>query len=682
MIVIAVLSCIGIEAALRTPDEALRIAAGVFGQVEKHYAPGKSPVSNKSPQIADSTLAYYAVNTEEGFVLVGADDRLPEVLGYSDGGVFDNDSIPPAFRFWLQCYEEELEISTLRQQSTGETGTAPKRFDNAKGFTAVTPLVTSKWNQSAPYNNYAPAYNETGAKSVTGCVATAMAQIMYFHRHPQQGTGKHSYNWVSTNPTGMTATLSADFGKTTYHWDKMLDSYKSGYTDAQADAVASLMYHCGVSVEMGYGISSGAYTDRVPAALCNYFGYDANYQRIQKVLYPADSLSAIVRKELEEKRPVLVSGSNNEGGHAFVCDGCDARGYFHINWGWAGASDGYYLLTALNPGAQGIGGTSKGYNQSTSFFIGLKPAGQAPPKAVPQMGIENFTVSNDAFNRSATFSVSLTKLQNFGLTDFSGNYGIALYDEDETQLVAVLSQASYSLKAGFYRTTTATLSNISIPASIPAATYHLCAVYKNADYGWMRLLCTQDDYFRTVELTSSRVIFYPNDAAAVLSLTKPIAFPEGTNADSIPFIGLPLSFAVQNTGGTFRGQISARIYKGAFSKGQYELIEEAVIRRNTVFVSALQQAFDANLLLDTQYKMKLCWRADANDAWHDFEPAEYGVLNFKLVEQSNTDDPDTPTALQPITDKNNMNNGKYLQNGQLVIYYNGKMYNAQGILMQ
>ena len=618
---------LALSAGVRTPQEALTIASQFT--TPQGASRMRARASEASSVIADSAAAYYAVNTRGGFVLVGADDRLPEVLGYSDQASFDPDNLSPEFRYWMQCYEEEL------SQITNPLS-PPLR--GGWGGVSVSPLLSSTWNQSSPYNDLAPLYNETGGRCVTGCVATAMAQVMYYHKHPEIGTGSHSYLWVCTNPVGKSATLSANFGQTVYNWSSMLDTYKS-YTPQQGAAVATLMYHCGVSIEMGYGQSSGAYTEKVPVALNTYFGYDPNYQRIRKDMYPADSLNRIIAAELQANRPVLVSGSNDEGGHAFVCDGCDNKGYFHINWGWGGSNDGYYLLTALNPGkSQGIGGTTKGYNKGTSFFIGLQPAKSGTPKAIPQMATTSFSVSSETFTRSTAFSASIAKLQNYGLNNFSGSYGVALYDEDETQLIAVLKQVdNYSLNAGYYRTSEATLSNIKIPNTVPAGTYHLCCVYKNADYDWMRLMCTDDDYYRTLTLTSTQVTFYPNDAAPELTLVQALAFPEGTNPDSIPMTGIPVSFEVKNIGGTFRGDISARIYKGAFAKGQYEIMDSVVVRRNQNLNSALQQTFDPTLLLDTQYKMRLCWRADKNDSWHNFEGAE--DLLFKLY------DPDYHLAL-------------------------------------
>ena len=694
-ILIALWAVTTVYAGARSSADALRIAGefvsnSVAVQQPQRSGSPKDSLTAQRSYIADSSAVCFAVNTEKGFVLVGADDRLPEVLGYSDSRSFDPSDMPPALRFWMQCYEEELsnsQLSTLHTASADRS--RPCRDKNYQLSTinyqlSISPLLSSQWNQSAPYNNLAPAYNSSGAKSAAGCVATAMAQVMNYYRYPAYGTGSHSYLWVCTATPELSTTLSADFGQTAYDWANMLDSYKSGYTSAQATAVATLMYHCGVAVEMGYGASSGAYTERVPAALKTWFGYDPNYQRIRKSMYPADSLNAIIYSELAAKRPVLVSGFNDEGGHAFVCDGADSRGYFHINWGWGGSNDGYYLLSALNPGkAQGIGGTTKGYNQSTAFYIGVQPAGKQTPPAVPQMADSLFTISATSFSRSENFTVSVYKMQNFGLTDFSGSYGVALYDEDEKELVSVLKQQdNYSLSAGYYRTTVAALSRLSIPSSVPDGNYHLCVVYRNADYGWMRMMSTADDYYLSLSIADGKVSIYPNNAEPELTLTDAISFGQDVNTDSIPMTGKPLSFAIRNTGGTFRGEISARIYKGAFSKGQYEIVSGVVIRRNETFSSALQQTFDENLLTDTQYKMRLCWRKDADDSWHNFTPSEYGELPFKLcIPQDKPDDPEVTTALERHAADQDTD-GKYMRDGRLFIRRDGKTYNAQGMLMK
>lgn len=609
----------------RTPEEAISLA-GKWASSPVRKAAQLRTGRTCQPQIVASSASFFAVNTQSGFVIVSADDRLPEVLGYSDDGLFDAQNVPLGLQDLLASYDKELtdlEVSGVTHLTSMESEEMTALANT------VEPLLQSKWGQGSPYNNLAPVCSSSGAQAVTGCVATAMAQIMYYYQYPAQGSGSHSYLWVCTSEPSLSQTLSANFGATTYAWSDMLDTYSGSHTLQQDAAVATLMYHCGVSIDMGYGLSSGAFTNKVPNALKSYFGYDPNFQRIQKVMYPTDSLNAIIRAELDAGRPVLTDGYNDEGGHAFVCDGYDTKGYFHINWGWNGTSNGYYLLSALNPGKQGIGGTSRGYNKGTSFYIGIQPSSSTSQPAVPQMAADSLHTDATSLTRRGTFSVSVHRMENFGLTDFDGSYGLALYDEDETQLVQMLQTVNYTLKAGYHRTVAATMSNISIPSQIADGTYHICAVYKDANYGWMRMLCTQDEYYKTIYVSNDQITFYSNNAPAEIELTKQISFPD---ASHVAKEGAPLSFEIKNTGGTFRGDISARIYKGNFAKGQYELMDSVVVRRNQSLSSALQQVFDKALLVDTKYIMKLCWRANSADSWHDFTPAEYDTVHFCLYD--------------------------------------------------
>jgi len=628
-ITVLLLTAAMLWAAPRTPEQALDIARST----RLRTTSALHLLSSQLARIAAQSRAYYAVSTGYGFVLVSSDTRMPEVLGYSEGSDFCVDSLPPAFRYWLQCYDDEM----VALDTTCTMLLRAQVFPDAQ-----TPLLTCTWNQSSPFNDMAPKYDATH-HSAAGCVATAMAQVMYAYKYPAQGTGSHSYVWTSKRDANLSATLSADFGATTYLWDAMLDSYSGTASADSRSAVATLLYHCGVSVDMGYdcnsGHESGAVTSKVPKSLATYFGYDPNYQFIRKDIYPIDSLNLLIRAELKQQRPVLISGSNDQGGHAFVCDGYNREGYFHINWGWGGKSDGYFLLSALNPGQQGIGGTTKGYNKNTTFYVGLQPKSATSVRYPSQLAADSFTVSASSVARNGSFSTAAYHIQNYGKDDYSGTYGVALYDEDETTMVALLKSSSFSLKSNYYRTSEVTTSGIKIPASVVEGTYHLCLVYKDADYDWLRMLNRCDDYYKTVYVSADGITFLDNNAPAELSLTEPIAFADDTY--DIPRAGLPLSFSVRNTGGTFRGDISARIYQGNFAKGQYEILDSLSIRRNQTFSSALQQPFDDRLKADKTYKMKLCWRANAADSWHEFTPAEYGVVSFTIVDSI----PDIPTAV-------------------------------------
>ena len=275
-----------------------------------------------------------------GYIIMSADDRLPEVLGYSDNGEFDINQIPDNMKWWLSEYERQIE-----QVLTSANGDAVSTDETAHraGWTAIEPLVKTKWNQRIPYYNLCPTIN--GQSCLTGCTATAMAQIMNYHQWPVTGRGSHSYEWNGQ-------TLSMDFSKVTFDWANMKEEYwrGQGYSPEEGNAVATLMYACGISIDMNYDLEgSGAYPYSVFEALYDYFDYDADYLERNAVKLP--DWESLIYNELVNKRPVLYCGSSygGLGLHAMVCDGYSSDGLFHINWGWGGSEDGYFLLNILDP---------------------------------------------------------------------------------------------------------------------------------------------------------------------------------------------------------------------------------------------------------------------------------------------------------------------------------------------
>ncbi len=288
---------------------------------------------------SEAKTCFYVFNIGEdnGFVIAGGDEAALEILGYCDHGSFDYDTAPDNFRWWLGQYTEQIAHADVSTSS-------PRK---AKAQTAernsIGPLIKTKWNQNYPYNCMIPLSNN-GEPYLTGCVATAMAQVMNYWKYPTHGTGSYSYP-----PT--TNKFSADFENTTYDWDNMLDTYlydeESGdplFTEAEAKAVGTLMYHAGVSVCMGYGIEiSGAYHDSIGTALIKYFGYDKSIQFEERQYYNDDEWGDIIYSELDNRRPILCYG----GRHMFVCDGYDNENdLFSFNWGWGGEDDGYYSISA------------------------------------------------------------------------------------------------------------------------------------------------------------------------------------------------------------------------------------------------------------------------------------------------------------------------------------------------
>lgn len=300
----------------------------------------------RSAQLTDVAPAagftnLYIFNAHPGFVVMAADDRVQPILGYSLTGTFVTDDMPDNVRGWLQGYDDEIHAA-IDHRMSASSETAQKWHDLETGVrapravTVVDPLIKTQWGQGSPYNNYCPS------GCVTGCVATAMAQVMKYWNYPSRGIGSHDYQY------GSYGHISADFGATTYDWANMTNSYSSSSTEIQRQAVAKLMSHCGVSVEMQYGPESGSNILRSSISMGLYFNYSANY--IEKSKYPNESdWVTTLKQELNASRPILYAGSGT-GGHAFVCDGYDSSDMFHFNWGWNGGSNGYFALSSLTPG--------------------------------------------------------------------------------------------------------------------------------------------------------------------------------------------------------------------------------------------------------------------------------------------------------------------------------------------
>jgi len=312
---------------------------------------------------------YYVFNRgeNEGFVIASADDSTYPVLGYTSEGNFDYSQLPPNMKWWLGWITSQLE--DLADNPVPAAKRAPMF---APKHAAIATMVTTRWNQGAPFNDECPKH-KSGERCVTGCVATAMAQLVYFQRaksvtETQKDMPGYEYNGIQV--PGVPAGSVID-------WDNMIDNYNSGGTAKQKKAVAELMRYCGVGVQMMYGIGSeggsAAYSSNVVNALKNYFGYGSSVKYINTDNPGSDSWDNTLYNELEQGRPFYLAGQNKDGGHAFVCDGYDGNQCFHINWGWGGSSDGNYMLSKLNPGSQGIGGSSGGYSDGPEAIIGIEP---------------------------------------------------------------------------------------------------------------------------------------------------------------------------------------------------------------------------------------------------------------------------------------------------------------------
>lgn len=319
---------------------------------------------------------YYVFNASasKGFVIVSGDDCVGDnlVLGYAPQGSFEADNIPDNMQWWLD--EMERQISELSRR--GAKARTVALHDD------VAPLVTALWDQGAnqfnpqrPYNAFCPETD--GQLCVTGCMATALSMVLYYHRWPQEPLAGELPAYTMANGRVIEA-LPA----TTFDWDNMVDDYMQPTTDVQQAAVATLMRYCGQLIQMDYTpqISSGYFYD--VDMLVNLFGYDQGVYRANADNYTVSGWDELLYNELHEGRPLLYSGRSTGGGHAFVLDGYevqDGGGYFHVNWGWGGNSNGFYKISLLNPAASGTGGstTSDGYSIGQDALIGLRPAQQS-----------------------------------------------------------------------------------------------------------------------------------------------------------------------------------------------------------------------------------------------------------------------------------------------------------------
>lgn len=396
-----------------------------------------APRMSVSSAVSPSATCYYvfANGEDKGFTIVSGDDRMPEVVGYSAQGTYDPDHLPANYVDFMKAYQETVE-ALLKGDAQVSVGLAEARQWRAeRASSAVAPLLGGiKWNQMAPYNNMCPSYNGTN-RAVTGCVATAMAQVMMYYQYPKEL--KATIKAYTAKSYGIQ--IPEISSGATYDWDNMLSDYsKSDYSSAQADAVAKLMYHCGAAVEMDYGPSSGA--NVTPAILATYFGYDADLmQDITRTCFTLQQWMTLVDNELKAKRPILYSGQSSDGGHEFVCDGSDGKGLYHINWGWGGYQDGYFDLTILQPqkGGAGSGSAVDGYNRDCSMIIGIAPDNgkvDEPLASYPQiMSMDHGGMTGITWTKTTREHVlepfqaeARTCFVNQSTTDFSGYFAYGI----------------------------------------------------------------------------------------------------------------------------------------------------------------------------------------------------------------------------------------------------------------
>ena len=299
----------------------------------------------------DDCLYVFNVGSN-GFIMLSATDNVRPVLAYSEESLFDASNPYNGVNFMLETYKGSISYAIENNiPSTPEVQAQWKSLENcgnlsSKRGSKVGPISALKWNQDSPYNLYAPEIADgPGGRCYAGCVATAMSMVMHVHKEPLKGTGSHSY--VSRTHH---YNLTVNFADATYDWDNMPNTL-GGASQTEIEAVALLMYHCGVAVDMDFGGSadggSGAYSDDVPSRMSQYFGYGYCSKK-SRATYTLANWNSMLKAEFDLGRPVYYSGQSEDGGHAFMCDGYDEDDFMHFNFGWSGSDNGWYAVDAID----------------------------------------------------------------------------------------------------------------------------------------------------------------------------------------------------------------------------------------------------------------------------------------------------------------------------------------------
>lgn len=491
----------------RSESEAISVAQEFWGnkvnRARLNAVPQNSIAQAKARSMSDassdesnSRQSFYVINDDEHnrFVIVSSDDRLYKILGYSDNGTFDGDSIPLGLADILIGYDQQY-VYLLQNESKTTTNT------RANTGTKIEPLITTKWGQSSPYNNDCPAYVGV-LTSVTGCVATAMAQVMNYHKYPTIGKGYTSY----TSPSlGFNEQMS--FSSCAFDWNNMMDTYDEYSTNEQKDAVAKLMHACGVAVHMDYTFrESGATASDMAYALHKYFGYNTNLKYYERKYFSKEEWNTIIQKDLSEGLPILYcgmgesikdDGTTSRYGHQFVLDGYDGESKYHFNWGWEGKYDGYFELTALSPTED----NDFSIDQAMVCNVSKETSGRYEDVFFATAFLLDASSVQVGGKIASTFDpICYSAHTNTYDASFKGTFGIGVFDIDHNFVESLYSNTGY----GLFKVGTTFKDPLSASLYFDSSTfkegnkYYIAPYAKSNDatgYTWIRTTYGLWDYY-------------------------------------------------------------------------------------------------------------------------------------------------------------------------------------------
>lgn len=490
--------------------------AALLGVTIDQKAMTKARKQGSKGEITLSQQSYYVFPNanSKGFTIVSGDDRLPEIVGYSSQGSYDENNLPEGFVSFMKAYQNLYNKVNLGDAEALKNLAEIKAWRNKKNASAastsaVAPLLGNiEWDQTSPYNNMCPRYDSVHV-AATGCVATAMAQVMAYYKYPKQLKADIPGYVNRWNGIPMEIpTITREEG--IYDWDNMLPKYnkEANATQQQKDAVAKLMYHCGAAVQMNYGPESAAAVSATK--LAKYFGYDADLMMdLSRSSFTLDKWMQIIDTELAAGRPVLYGGQASDGGHQFICDGKDGEGLYHINWGWSGSQNGYFDLSLLNPekGGTGSGSSTEGYNRLCSMTIGIAPDNgvvDAPLATVPDIKAMNYgfletTTKDTRENPDEAFDFWLDYgLGNQTYQAFSGYVALGILQKDGSyRIVSQKAHINVDPIPGEGMISVVDV-NFRVNEAFEVGTVTLCPLYSKDGENWT--LCDIPSSFPSVML--------------------------------------------------------------------------------------------------------------------------------------------------------------------------------------
>jgi hypothetical protein len=634
-ILILCMLSICIHANRRTEKDASQLASQFLSSTSGNLQKAPASINSKmrlaySPQKTnDSNAIYYVYNkgNENGYVIISGDDRAKTILGYADNGDFDFSNLPESAKEWLRFYESEITSLPDVESSTSKTVRSAVTNKPNNFPTYIHPLLGDiKWNQAAPYNNLCPIIDSLKReRAATGCVATAMAQVMRYYKWPVQGIGSHSYKTSSYN-----FPLSLDFYKTTFDWNNMSETYDSNSSSTQNDAVATLMYNCGVAINTDYVQSSSAFSIDVAIALSTYFGYDKNIQIYSRDYCSRTKWVEMLKTELAAARPILYGGVNSKKtGHMFICDGYDENGLFHFNWGWGGYANGYFEISALDPTNLKTSNNTGGFNNSQTVITGIqKPSSLSAPTYMILIP-HQLTTSNDSIARTDSFSIVAQGIGNYGANKFTGKVGVALYNSNGfIDLLKCEPQSSLVPWSGWGKLPFV----VKISNELSSGDYQIYPVYKSStDSSWQKIkVKTGTPEYLNVFVSSSNI-----------RIKSPQNISPKLNLDSLTAIGslyqnktARFNVSITNSGAEYNSSLTVYLQSTANNKIEQLISSEMV---NITPNETRNLIFTGDVKVDPgKYKLSILYDSTNNESALQYATLGSGLTVNVLAEPNDS----------------------------------------------